>query len=137
MKQKIAYVLIVTGPIFAAVLFCGCATDTVAYVKNEPILFERVPSKDAYISEVYAYEEDGELVIYGKVKRTAASCCDPVRGYVDIALVDPEGFVLDAANTMYTPRNIPKVRSRSSSFRTTFPHALPDGVTIKVAYHSS
>jgi hypothetical protein len=120
-----------------AILVSGCATSSVNYTGETSVLFERVPSEDALVSEVHSYEDGDELVVFGRVKRAVDNCCDAARGHVDIAVVGPDGFVLDTVSVSFSPRNIPKVRSRSSRFVTRLPYTVPDGITLRVAYHSS
>ena len=121
----------------ATILFSGCAISNLNYTNEVPVLFERIPSEDVLVSEVHAYEDGDELVIYGKVKRAADNCCDAARGHVEIAVVAPDGLVLDVIRVLYSPRNIPKVRSRSSHFVTRIPYILPEGVILRITYHSS
>jgi len=99
------------------------------------VLFDRVPSAEVLVSEVHAYEEGDALIVYGKVKRAPANCCDAARGHLDVVVVGPDGAVLDAVSLVYSPRNIPKVRTRSSRFATRLPYAVPAGTTLRLAYH--
>ncbi len=117
------------------VLISGCAMSRGNYSNQAPVHFERIPSKDVFIREVYAYENNDKLLISGKVKRTANNCCDPARGHVDIAVVAPDGLVLDLISVPYNPHNIPKVRTRSSSFTARLPYTPPDDVILKITYH--
>ncbi len=135
MSKFPAFLVVLTSGL-ATIVVAGCATNNFNYTYEAPVIFKRVPSEDVHISEALAYEDGDELVIYGKVKRGPDNCCDAVRGHVDIVVIGPEGYLLDMASTMYRPRNIPKVRSRSSRFRVRLPYTLPDGVTIRIAYHS-
>ena len=123
--------------VIAAIFVSGCATSNTNYTNEASVLFERMSSEDVFISEVHAYEDGDELVIYGKVKRAVDNCCDPARGRVDIAVVAPDGLVLDVVSVLYSPRNIPKIRSRSSHFTTRLPYTLPDGIIIRITHHSS
>jgi hypothetical protein len=86
---------------------------------------------------VHAYEDEDELVIYGKVKRAADNCCDTARGRVEVAVVAPDGLVLDVVSVLYNPRNIPKVRSRSSNFMTRLPYTVPQGFILRITYRTS
>jgi hypothetical protein len=92
-------------------------------------------TEDVYISEAYTYEDEGELVISGRAKRGYRNCCDSARGHIDIALISRDGTVIDAFSTLYSPRSIPTVRSRSSSFKVRRPYLPPDGIIIRMAYH--
>ncbi len=129
--------LLLTGTflVISTIWVTGCATSNVNYTNEASVLFERVPSEDVVISEVHSYENGDELVIYGRVKRGYQNCCDSARGHVDIALLAPDGFVIDAFSTLYSPHNIPKVRSRSSRFEVRRPYLPPDGLIIRMAYH--
>ena len=109
----------------AAVLMSGCATGEFSH------------NEDVFISDAYTYEDGGELVILGHVKRSYKNCCDSARGHVDIALLTSDGTVIDSFSTLYSPSNIPKVRSRSSSFKVRRPYLPPDGIIIRMAYHNS
>ena len=122
-----------------AVFLSGCGEGNVSYIdiENLPILFERVSSEKAHIIEVYAYEDSGGLVIYGKVKRTAKNCCDHLtRGDILIEIVDTDGLVLDTIETPYSPINIPKSRTRSSSFRTRLDYIPPEDIKVRVVHRS-
>jgi len=123
--------------VIAAVFVSGCTISNVNYTNEVSVLFECVPSKNVIVNDVHAYEEGDELVIYGKVKRTVDNCCDASRGHVDIAIVAPDGLVLDMISVPYSPHNIPKVRSRTSRFITRLPYTLPEGITLRIIYHGS
>lgn len=136
MEYKFTSSIIVIALAMVIILVSGCATDGISHTNQLLVPFELVPSEDVYISRAYAYEDGDELVVYGKVKRSAQNCCDPARGHVDIAVLGPEGTVLYVTSTLYSPRNIPKVRSRTSRFTVRLPYTLPEGETIRIAYHS-
>ncbi len=129
----LAVMILVTAVVFIS----GCATNNVNYTNEASVLFERVPSEDVLISEVHAYEDGDELVIYGKVKRAANNCCDYARGHVEIAVLAPDGLVIDIVNVLYSPRNIPKVRSRTSRFITRLPYMVPEDMILRITYHDS
>ncbi len=128
--------LLATGLRLAIILISGCATTSVDQVKNASVLFERMPSEDVVVSEVRAVEDGDGLVIHGKVKRTARNCCDSARGHVDIAIVGPDGAIVDMLSVPYSPRNIPKVRSRSARFTARLPYKVPEDVSLRIAYHN-
>ena len=121
--------IIVAGLAITAVSVSGCATGTISTGKISN-------SEDVFINAAYTYEDGDELVICGRVKRGYRNCCDSARGHIDIALLTPDGFVIDAFSTLYYPHNIPKVRSRSSRFEVRRPYLPPDGLIIRMAYHS-
>lgn len=119
----------------AALALSGCATVNTNSRHEASVLFERMPSADVLVSEIHAYEDGDTLVVYGKLKRTAANCCDAVRGHLDMVVVGPDGAVLDAVSLAYSPRNIPKVRTRSARFTTRLSYTVAPGATLRMAYH--
>ncbi len=136
MMSKFSGFLPVMILVTVAVFISGCATSNVN--PNETsALFERMPSKGVIVNNVRAYEDGDELVIYGKVKRTSNNCCDTTRGHVDIAVVAPDGPILDIVSVLYTPRDIPRVRSRTSRFTARLPYTLPEDITLRITYHEN
>ncbi len=120
----------------ATVLVSGCATTNFDHATETPVLFERVPSEDAVVSEVRAVRDGDGLAIFGRVKRTADNCCDAARGHVDIAVVWPDGRITDLASVPHSPRNIPKARTRSARFAAKLPYVVPENVPLRITYHS-
>ena len=120
----------------AAMTVSGCASINFNHRSDASVLFEQTPSADVFVSEVHSYEDGDTLVVYGKLKRTAANCCDAARGHLDMAVVGPDGSILDAVSLLYSPRNIPKVRTRSARFTTRLPYTVPDGTILRMAYHN-
>ena len=123
------------------VFLSGCGEGNISYIDIEnlpfPVLFERVSSGKAHITEVYAYEDGDGLVIYGKIKRTAKNCCDHLTtGDILIEIVDTDGLVLDTIETGYNPVNIPRSRRRSSSFRTRLDYIPPEDIKVRVVHRS-
>lgn len=136
MMSGISRLLIGMSLTFGFVLISGCATSNLKYTNEASVVFEYTPSEDVLIKDVHAFENGDGLVIVGKVRRTATNCCDAVRGYLDLALIAPDGFVLDAGSFLYSPRNIPKVRSRSSHFKAILPYIVPEDFVLRITYHS-
>jgi hypothetical protein len=127
--------LLAAAILVSAVIFVsGCATSNVN--PNETSgLFESISPKGVVLSNVRAYEDAGEYVIRGKVKRTFNNCCDATRGHIDIAVVAPDGGVMDVVSVPYTPRDIPRVRSRTSRFTARLPYTLAEDITLRIIYH--
>ena len=127
----------------ATVLISGCATPNLDLAtETQPpdkatVLFQRVPSEDVVVSEVRAVRDAEGLTIYGRVQRTPDNCCDPARGHVDISIVGPDGVVVDTVSVPYSPRNIPKVRTRSARFTARIPYAIPEDVPLRITYHKN
>jgi hypothetical protein len=120
-----------------AVLVCGCSQVQRTALQDQTDRYDNFGSEDVFVTKLQSYEDGDSSVVYGKVKRGPDLCCEAVRGHVDIAVFDSDGSVLETASTFYRPRNIPKARTRSSSFKVELPISLPDGATIRGAYHDT
>jgi hypothetical protein len=90
---------------------------------------------NAYVTKLIKNQQGEELVISGKVNRAYHYCCDKTHGHIDIAILDAEGFVIDTISTLFSPRNIPKAKARTSKFKVALPLLLPEGSTIRAVYH--
>ena len=121
----------------AAVVISGCTTQNIISGNEAPVLFECIPSEGVYITEARVLQDADTATVIGRVKRSAQNCCDATRGHVDIVVVGPDGLIQDVVSASYSPRNIPKVRTRSSRFEAMLGHAVSDGSTIRVTYHDS
>ncbi|MCK4959694.1 MAG: hypothetical protein KAT00_09835 [Planctomycetes bacterium] len=119
----------------------GCATTGANRVQRgtDPSLgsFDRLSAKDIYITDLEAFRDGDGVMITGKVKRGQKNCCRPARGHVDIAVLTPDGMLLDIISTGHTPHNIPKVRSKSASFEAKMPYIPPENAIIRITYHDS
>ena len=131
LQRSLAAILVLAASLAAS----GCTTLSTDSKRQAKVLFEWVPSQEVFISEVHAYEEANTVSVYGKVKRTAASCCNAVRGHIDMMVIGPDGSILDTPSLLHSPRNIPKTRTRSARFAAKLPYSLPAGATLRMAYH--
>ncbi len=134
-RSSFARVLFAMSLRFVTIMVSGCATANVDHADKAAVMFERMPSEDVVVSQVRAVKDGDGLLIYGKVKRTAGNCCDSARGHVDIAVVGPDGATVDMLSVPYSPRNIPKARSRSSRFAARLPYSVPEDVPLRITYH--
>jgi YD repeat-containing protein len=133
MKMKKSNILITLALVVFGIITLGCASHRVNLVENGKIIIERVPSKNIYVSKAHVYQEENELLITGRVKRSNTSVLDG--GHVDIAVVSPEGKILDKVSTSYTPRIIRRKGSRESLFSARLSMTPPEGTTVRLAYH--
>jgi len=126
----------------AAAVISGCARAHIDHPKapsppkRTPFKLEHMPSESVLVSEVHAVRDGDGMLVYGKVKRAADNCCDAARGHVNITVVGPDGDILDVVSVRYSPRNIPKTRSRSSRFSTRLPYVVPSDFPLRISYHS-
>lgn len=128
--KRLCVILCILGTGFCA----GCDVQEVRTVIPALVNFDFLASKDVSIRVEKTYRDADELVIRGKVKRMPDNCCDRTMGTLNLMVVDPEGQVIDKVTTSYTPRNIPKVRTRSSSFTARLPYLLPEDFTVRIGF---
>jgi len=133
MKIEKTNILIKLALVVFGIVSVGCASHRVNLAENGKIIVERVPSKNIYVSKAHVYQEENELVITGRVKRSNTSALDG--GHVDIAVVSPEGKVLDKVSTSYTPRIIRRKGSHESLFSARLTMIPPVGTTVRLVYH--
>ncbi len=115
------------GLLTASVLLSGCGA-SMSMISDVA---------DVFVNRVHTYQDGDEMIINGQVNRSLKNCCDSARGHVDIAVLAPDGFVIDIFSALFTPRNIPKVRTRSSHFEVLRPYTLDTESTIRMAYHNT
>ena len=136
MKSKFSGILAAMILVTAVVFISGCVPGNVN-PEESTVLFKSIPSKGVVVSNIRTYEDAGEVVIRGKVKRTFHNCCDAERGHVDVAVVGPDGLVMDLVNVEHTPRDIPRVGGRTSRFMARLPYTLGEDITLRITYHEN
>jgi hypothetical protein len=120
--------------LFAAGLMgLGCAAGKVNRVEKGTASVERVHSRNIAVSRVYVYQDGDQLEIAGRVKRLRSTIANG--GHVDIAIVSPEGELLEQVSTGYVPRIIRRRGSREALFTVRLPIIPPEGSRVRVAYH--
>lgn len=136
-KVKNVYVLSVLILDMIGFVFSGCTSSRLNLIDNGTFYLEQEPSSNISIFRVHAYLDGDELVINGRVKRRCASFIG-VGGHIDIAIVSPEGEILEQVSTFYIPRIIPRKRAgliSGSHFEVRLPAVPPAGSTIRVKFH--
>ena len=125
--------------------FAGCAEVETLELTNERvkivegangIIFELHNSDELFLVDVHSHYDNGEHVLLGRIKRGPQNCCEVVIGHIDIAFFDPDGYLIEAFSTYYKPRNIPKSGFKSSGFKARVSAEVPEGSTVRLAYHS-
>ena len=123
--------------LLAGIGFMGCASDRSNLAESGIVYIERMPSSNKSILGVQAFADNDQLVINGRVKRHSASFVDG-GGHIDIAVVGPEGDIIEQVSTKYVPRIIPRRKMRGmrgSYFEVRLPDVPPSGSTVRIAYH--
>lgn len=111
----------------------GCASNRINLVDNDTVTIELLPSERVYVYRVNVYQDSGDVVIFGKLKRHYNSTIS-AKGHVDLALMKPDGTVSRQFTASYSPQLTRK--RRTASFSVNLPDVtLPQGTILKVGYH--
>jgi hypothetical protein len=129
MKQwRIMNVFTILG---AVMVLSGCAT-TQNRVGKE-FTKETIPNSKTYFSQVWAVADDNEFRVSGKL-RLKGSIGMNVPDFVEIALVDESGKVIEKQKVAYYPRSLTGRRKhREARFTARFNQAPPSGSIIRLS----
>jgi len=124
------------GAAVVAVALGGCAT-TLPYVYNDSKLDVSVAESEFHrVTYVRAYEEDGELVVYGKVEHSHGYCARDE--HVDVAIKDARGQDVLAGSLPLKRTTSPKQHGwYGASFRTKLKATPASGSRILLVVHDS
>jgi hypothetical protein len=131
-KLRILFVIMIVS---FGVTGWAYASKCVNLLNNGKLKLEVVPSKGYYISKVHVNQVNDGIEITGAVKRR--SYAGKGGGHVDIAIISPEGDVLNELSTFYLPRMIhmKRIHTRESGFEVYMPMIPPKGSKVRVALH--
>jgi hypothetical protein len=137
MKKEYKKSMISTFILMLVMGVSACATSGSNLVKTGAVNLEIIPStsRNIFISKANIYFDDGDTVITGRVKRK--STVYESGGHVDIAVVGPEGKVIEHISTGYVPNIIRRKGARESHFTVRLPIDLPEKSIVRVGYHPS
>jgi hypothetical protein len=133
MNARIQCFLFVVIFSIATIVISTYASNQVNLVENGTVSLEFVPNKGIPVSKAYVYQDGGDLVILGKVKRSYGSA--NVTGHVDIEILDPDGITLKKTTATHVPRIVRRKGARETSFTVRLPIIPPKGASIRLSYH--
>jgi len=136
-SKKICGIELLAGLCLAMIVVSGCTSSRVNLVDTEKVTVEKMASKGhVKIWKVYVYQEEGDLVVSGRVKRKSMNLL-PAKGHVDIAVISPNGQVIETESVAQTPRVIgmSRRRRRGSSFEARLSMVPPEGSTVRITFH--
>ncbi len=145
MKNKFPGICLSVIGFLVLSFFGGCEEVQTLELTNERVkvveganglIYELHNSDELFLVDVHSHYDKGEHVLLGRLKRGPQNCCEVVIGHIDIAVFDPDGYLIEAFSTHYKPRNIPKTGFKSSGFKSRFSAEVPEGSTVRLAYHS-
>lgn len=124
---------LVSSVAFGASLCCavyGCTALSRDLQKEGAVRLEPAPSEIAIVSHLRVYEDDGDLVVYGKVGRKAG-----VKGRVEanvrVLVRLRDGSTLETTKRAFPPF-LPIRRSRKSNFTVRFSGLPPAGTIVRI-----
>lgn len=111
----------------------------IAFGRTDPcedgvVTIERHPAQGTYFHSLHVSQEDSEILISGELKRHRTSA-SPGIGHLDIAIISPDGKIIDYKSTVYVPSVLSRRSHRGSSFKVSFPVVPPKDSVIRVAWH--
>ena len=137
MSKKSGGIERLAGLCLAIVAVAGCTSSRVNLVDTEGVTVERMASKGhVKIGKVYAYQEEGDLVVSGRVKPESINL-RPAEGHVDIAVISQNGQVIETKSAVQTPMigSRRTKQNRGSYFEARFSIVPPEGSTVRIAFH--
>jgi hypothetical protein len=134
MKRVIRMTLFALAGILA---LTGCATTG---LKTENLLStgqyrkEVAPNSETYFTQVWAVEDNGALRVCGYV-RLKGFVGLQVPDYVEVALVKPDGTLIDAQKVAFYPHHLHGHKGHlEARFRASFAQAPMAGTTIRLSH---
>ena len=114
----------------------GCIASTRLFVSNDySKTLKTTDSSFHQFKYVRLYEEDGALVLYGKIAHTHQFC--EGKAHVDLAGVDADGTVIYKSSLAIRPQSGRKRGWYGAAFRTRIPtNALGNG-TLQLSFHDA
>ena len=126
MKQN----LVVASFLGIVVLVSGCAT-TRNMLGNE-YRKEAAPNSWTYFSDVWAVVDDDEFRVSGRLRLKGSSGAN-IADYVEVALIDETGKVIESRKVPYSPKILSgKRKHRGARFTARFDQAPPPGTIIRL-----
>ena len=120
-----------------AVVISGCATDRVDLVDSGVLSLEQHTTGKVYIAWSDAYEDGDGFVVTGVVRRRDTVGL-PIKAYVDVTILSPDGNVLDEgrSSVIYVPRRIVGRSQSLKRFRVRFPSIPAEGSKVSIVTRS-
>lgn len=128
-------ILRLVGAATLAVALGGCATVRPYMYSDLETPIAVTGSEYHRISYVRAYEDDGELVVYGKVEHSHGYC--PTEGHVDLAMTDRYGKTVQAESLPLRVGSPKQHGWYGASFRTKFKGAPAVDSRLSLAIHDA
>lgn len=128
---NVILILVIGLTLIAVSSFAG---NRINLVESGTVSIERLPGQGLYFHALNVHQEGNEVVVSGSIKRRKTSVVTG-GGHIDIAVINPEGKVLEHVSTRYVPKVFSRESHRGSVFSVYLPLVPPKGSVVRVARH--
>lgn len=113
--------------------FNGCTTTVQNLLTTEDYTKQTVPHQQTYFRQVWAAESDGEFWVSGRLRLNGNGINVP--RYVEVALVDEDGAIIEKQKVTYSPKDFRGRKSarNGAKFIAYFNETPPPGTTIQLS----
>ena len=130
-EMKVSLVKSFVAAFFSLIVISGCATTQ--NLLDKEYTKETVPDRQTSFTQLWAVEDEGEFRVSGKL-RVNGSMAINVPSFVEVALLDKNGVVIDRQKVSYHPGILNGSKGhREASFIARFPVAPPNGTIIRLS----
>ena len=115
----------------------GCVTNRVSLVDESLVSVEKQGNESVEILWTDVYQDGEDTVVYGVIRRRSHTSY-PIKTHVDVAIVSPDGTMLQEARTpdIYVARRVPGKGTDWTRFKIRFPGVLTQGSKVNMVVHS-
>ncbi|MDA8141149.1 MAG: hypothetical protein M0036_21100 [Desulfobacteraceae bacterium] len=119
------------------VALTGCATTGTLVAQNllSTGMYKKefIPDPETYFTQVWAVEDKGQLRVSGNLRLKGFIGLN-VPDYVEVALLKPDGAIIDAKKVAFYPQHLHGHEGHMEArFRATFAQAPEAGTTIRLS----
>jgi len=114
----------------------GCVTNRVSLVDENMVSVEKQGNETVEILWTDVYQDGEDTVVYGVIRRRSHTSY-PIRTHVDVAIVSPDGTMLQESRTpdIYVARRVPGKGIDWTRFNLRVPGVLAQGSKVKMVVH--
>jgi len=134
MRRKVLR-LIAIGVLTA--IISGCVTNRVSLVDENMVSVEKQGNETVEVLWTDVYQDGEDTVVYGVIRRRSHTSY-PVKTRVDVAILSPDGTMLQEARTpdIHVARRVPGKGIDWTRFNVRFPGMLTQGSKVNMIVHS-
>jgi hypothetical protein len=118
---------------FVALKCVACGAAQVDLAKARTATITTLPSETHELYAVFIYQQEDDLVIYGKIKKTQGFCITP--GHIDVAIVGKGGEILSSFGIPIERRAKERPGWFGAHYRARIPLIVPHGTEVRLAFH--